>query len=465
MRYCGYQLVYGMCLLVVVACGRQTRVKNASAPLSFAQDIRPLLETKCVTCHQSANLGGHAPFAFASVQDIAARRDAVRAAIAENRMPPWSPDSSCTDYKNGTGLSSKEKKALLSWLDADDSFASVQSNEAATLSVNPERKSLGLGRTDKTLKPAAAYSPAVAPDEYRCFVLDWGESQLRYITGFRALPGTPAIVHHVIGFLAAPKDVAHFEKLDEADAKQGYSCFGGSGGTANWVGSWAPGQEGGDFPADTGIKVEPGSKIILQVHYNLAAETSPGVLSDLTSLEFKVDSQVAKEGFVMPWTNPLWTGHKQMPIPAGVADVKHAFEFDPTAFMSRIAKMFKDNMPFTLYSAFLHMHTLGSKGRLEIVREEGAKECLLDIPRWNFHNQAIYEFAVPKKFRPGDALGIECHWNNSGAHSLRASAGLSEHSEHGLLVNHATLKVPKDVYWGEGTGDEMCLGGFYITQD
>ena len=25
-------------------------------------------------------------------------------------------------------------------------------------------------------------------------------------------------------------------------------------------------------------------------------------------------------------------------------------------------------------------------------------------------------------------------------------------------------QMPKDVYWGEGTTDEMCLGGFYMTQ-
>jgi hypothetical protein len=25
-------------------------------------------------------------------------------------------------------------------------------------------------------------------------------------------------------------------------------------------------------------------------------------------------------------------------------------------------------------------------------------------------------------------------------------------------------RVPADVYWGEGTGDEMCLGAFYVTR-
>jgi hypothetical protein len=48
-----------------------------------------------------------------------------------------------------------------------------------------------------------------------------------------------------------------------------------------------------------------------------------------------------------------------------------------------------------------------------------------------------------------DILSIECHWDNSEAHQP---------------VQNGTQAAPKDLYWGEGTGDEMCLGGFYITR-
>ena len=45
-------------------------------------------------------------------------------------------------------------------------------------------------------------------------------------------------------------------------------------------------------------------------------------------------------------------------------------------------------------------------------------------------------------FNPGDKLYLECHWDNSGGNQTGA---------------------PKDTLWGEGTGDEMCLGVVYIT--
>ena len=35
-----------------------------------------------------------------------------------------------------------------------------------------------------------------------------------------------------------------------------------------WLGAWVPGTDAGDLPEGTGIRVEAGSKLLLQVHYN-----------------------------------------------------------------------------------------------------------------------------------------------------------------------------------------------------
>jgi hypothetical protein len=64
---------------------------------------------------------------------------------------------------------------------------------------------------------------------------------------------------------------------------------------------------------------------------------------------------------------------------------------------------------------------------------------MLRIPRWDFHWQNGYELKQAKVVRPGDRITIECHWDNS-------------------------LPGATDVSWGEGTGDEMCLGILYLTQ-
>jgi hypothetical protein len=131
-----------------------------------------------------------------------------------------------------------------------------------------------------------------------------------------------------------------------------------------------------------------------------------------------------------------------MTIPAGASDVVHRFAYDPTPFLSQLTNgLYQNNKPITVYGAALHMHTHGTHAKTEIWRGGSAsnKECLLDIPAWDFHWQSSYVFAQPKTFQPGDVLSLECHWDNTGA-------------------------TAKDIAWGEGTGDEMCLGTYLITQ-
>jgi hypothetical protein len=129
-----------------------------------------------------------------------------------------------------------------------------------------------------------------------------------------------------------------------------------------------------------------------------------------------------------------------MSIPAGAADVVHSWSLEPTPVMGYITDgVFKNNLPITLYSAALHMHTRGTHARMEILRGSGRRECLLDIPAWDFNWQGSYGLAQPTQLWNGDRLSLECHWDNSAA--------------------GATARA-----WGEGTDDEMCLGVFYMTQ-
>ena len=62
--------------------------------------------------------------------------------------------------------------------------------------------------------------------------------------------------------------------------------------------------------------MEPGSKIALQVHYN---SLNAGAQEDQTSIDFKIDDTVEKEGKIQPWTNPQWISGKAMSIPASLS--------------------------------------------------------------------------------------------------------------------------------------------------
>lgn len=401
----------------------------SNAP-TYHRDVKPLVEVKCNGCHVE---GGIAPFALDTYALVNQHKAAIKGAVQAGTMPPFPPAKGCTDYLGDRSLSEAQIKTLSDWADAGG-----PEGDAKDTPVAVEDTRTTLTRIDRTLKMPVAYTPKLLPDDYRCFLVDWPDTETSYVTGVGVKPGNAAVVHHVIAFLAKPDKVAAFQALDDAEEGAGWTCFGGPGdklGGSGWVGAWAPGALGNDYPAGTGIEIPPGSKIVMQVHYNTStAAPAP----DQSSIVLKVDKTVEKKAVIMPWTDISWVLQGKMEIPAHTADATHSYSADPSAYMDYLAKgIIATGTPFQIYSAGLHMHTRGTSAVTKIKRAGGGDECMLDIDRWDFHWQGSYGFEKPKTFNPGDELSLECHWNNPSASTLN---------------------------WGEGTGDEMCLGIFYATQ-
>jgi Copper type II ascorbate-dependent monooxygenase, C-terminal domain/Copper type II ascorbate-dependent monooxygenase, N-terminal domain len=419
-----------LALLALAAC-------SGAAPTWYA-DAQPIVAARCAGCHYA---GGIAPTSLQTYQEAFSQRQALRAQLASGTMPPWPPAAGCNTYLQDRSLPAAEKATLLAWLDGGATAGSPADAPKAATSTPA-----GLSRVDATLGLAAPYTPVLSPDEYRCFVLDWPEARARYVTGFAARPGNAALVHHVIAYLATPDQAAAYQALDNGDSAPGYTCFGGSGGPSQqMLGAWAPGSGGYDFPAGSGIAVQPGSKVILQIHYNTSVHLGQ---SDQSTIQVKLDDTVDRVAAVLPWTDPNWL-RGLMPIPAGQADVMHWFAFDPTPFLSLITQGVIPNGPVRIWSAALHQHLRGKSSRLEIKRASGAAECLLQIDAWDFHWQGSYGLAEPVTLNPGDQLSLTCHWDNSAANQP---------------VVDGVQVAPKDLNWGEGTGDEMCIGFLYVTR-
>ncbi len=400
--------------------------------ITYFQHVKPLVDAKCVGCHSDT---GIAPFSLTTYDELDEMAGVALINVENKTMPPWPPNPDCNDYFSDRSMTDAQIDLFKAWVDGGRVMGDPTA-EAAPLITEQTRMS----RVDVTLAMPTAYTPQTTtdnPDDYRCFVVPWTEATTKYVTGFRALPGNPKVVHHVIAFLAAPGEVATYNQLDADEAGAGYTCFGGTGGPSRtWLGAWAPGSLGSDMPTNTGLRVEAGSAIVLQVHYNVL---TAGVQPDLTRVELKLDDTVDKVAIIQPWTNPNWLDSQVMHIPAGAADVMHSFEYDASRLIGG---------PFTIWSAGLHMHTLGANAKASIVRADGSNECLMQIDDWNFHWQGNYGLRQPPVFNPGDKLRVECHFDNSPSNQP---------------IIGGQPRVPTDVYWGEGTTDEMCLGTFYLT--
>jgi hypothetical protein len=418
--------------LALAGCGEEESGEQASTP-TYYKDVEPILADRCVSCHQPGEIGDGS---FTSYEEVKALGPLIATATAARIMPPWLAEDGCNDYQHDPSLSDEQIATIGAWVtggmpagDPADAPPRQASND------DP-----GMSRIDHTLALPVAYTPVLTPDDYRCFLVDWPEDEVRYVTGFGVSPGNKTSVHHVIAFIASPAQVAIYEGLDAAEEGPGYTCYGGPGGPQDggtgFMGAWAPGTPPSDLPAGTGIRMEPGSKLIVQVHYNTVSwDGEP----DRTAIDVKVDPTVEHESQWAFFANPAWIYAGNMPIAAGDADATHSFAFDPTDYLYQ-------GRSFYIHQAALHMHTRGTEATLDIVRGDGADSCLLDIPRWDFNWQYPYRFQEAALLNPGDQLRITCHWDNSRPNSVGGRA-----------------EPPRDLNWGEGTNDEMCLGMVYVT--
>lgn len=393
----------------LVACGGPDPGPRGT---TWSQHVAPIVEERCVTCHQDGQI---APFALDTYEDAAAWGALLADVTAARTMPPFLADSSgaCQSFEDAGWLSDAEIDTLRDWVDA----GAPEGGRSEVLSAPPAEH---LDTPDLVVDLGVDYTPTLAPDDYRCFVVDPGLPADRFLTAFEVVPGDPRIVHHVILYTldsAAAEDAA--QNLDEADATPGYTCFGSAVvPESRPIAAWAPGTPATRLPEGTGLRLLGGRKLVVQVHYNTSAATG----SDRTAVRLELEEAVPSEALV------FLLADLQMEVPAGQASAEHTFELDLSTL----------GLPLGVYvrGVFPHMHTRGRSMRLEAVREQGT-ECLVDVPRWDFDWQRMYWYQRPVYVYPTDTLRLTCSYDTSGD--------------------------DEPVVWGEGTGDEMCLFGLVVT--
>jgi len=413
--------------------------------VTYYRDVKPLLDARCVQCHSPGNI---APFSLTTHEEAAPFAATLVDAADAGTMPPFPPDAACRDYSHNVTLTDAQRELLRAWSDAG-----APAGDPASEPPAPPQPGADI-IYDLELQLPAPYVPAILPDDYRCFLIDWPKDQETFVTALDVIPGERQIVHHVITYAIEPQDVPTYRALEDADPDPGYLCYGGPGASEEsqyrvpWLSAWAPGSAGGAFPAGTGLRVQPGSVIAVQVHYH----GFPGAKPDQSRIRIRTAPQVDRPAVIMPFTNLDWVlGTEEMHIPAGDPDVMLSHALDMTQYLTFLFPKgpFKGVQPFVVHAAGTHQHTLGTRNKLSIIRPDG-EDCLLEIPRWDFNWQGTYEFGATTTVRPGDRVRIECHWDNS--------------AENQPIVD-GVRQTPKDLGWGENTSDEMCLGMLYITAE
>ena len=428
-------------VLLSTSCG--------SPPPTYWADAKPILDGRCVSCHSPGEV---APFAL---NDYSAAADVARLlpGVLERRvMPPWLAAPGHRSYEADPSLTEEQLATLLAWEEAGAPEGEPTEEGDGLLSVYQ-----ALDRVDNQIPMQEPYVPGSIGDEYRCFVLHWPEDGGDYVTGFNALPGNRAVVHHIAAFLMPPDTLMGeglFETLDEweaIDPEPGYTCFGGPAGAegvnipAQQLAQWVPGGGAFTFPEGTGIPIPARSRIVLQMHYFSAG---PNPAPDTTTLEFRTEDEVEHRAAFAPWLDVGWVSGS-MDIPALAPFTEHSVQGDPRGFFRLAVGDLELDAGFRIHAALMHMHRLGVMGEIVLVRGDGSEEVVLEIPEWDFDWQINYILSDPLLFEDGDELRVRCVWDNSAENQP---------------MDGDVRREPRDVNWGEGTVDEMCVGNLYISE-
>jgi hypothetical protein len=352
------------------------------------------------------------------------------------------------------------------------------SQTAPAAAVPIRRLPLRAGEHRLAVRMPETYTPSpptgVGTDDYRCFLLDPKTTTDQMITGFNILPGNPDVVHHVILFRVPPDQVKEAEAKDASTPGQGWTCFGDSGigpgegqqiDDAPWLGAWAPGGKEQEYAPGFGETFPAGSRIVMQVHYNLLAGREP----DRSAAELRLAAASPKitplitQLFPAPVELPCRPAHSSNKLcdrAASVADVKARFGDGPgsTADLLHLlcgAGQIGEvqsctrtvNQRETVRGVAGHMHLLGKSIRIEVNPGTPRARTILNLPVWDFDNQGSRPIR-PAVLQPGDTVKVTCRHSQELRDRLPAFKGIPD----------------KYVVWGEGTTDEMCLGILLVTR-
>ena len=354
--------------------------------------------------------------------------------------------------------------------------------EAAQLAALPAGKKLPLRAGEHRMKLTMdeEYTPSAptgeGTDDYRCFLLDPHLDRDVWLTGSQVLPGNPQVVHHVILFRATPDQVAEAEAKDAETSDPGWTCFGGTGlggefakvDDAPWLAAWAPGGDEVKVRDGYGTKLEAGSRIVMQVHYNLLKGAAPDRSSASLRWMPATKALTPLHTYLMPSPVelPCREGHDYSTLcdrATAEADVRARFGADqnthnalhvlcntvpkPSQKSTCTRELWKG---MTIIGVAGHMHLLGRTIKIETNPGTPRARTILDIPIWDFDDQGSKPLPEPLHLDKGDTVRVTC---------------VHQQWLRDRLPAFATQREDRYVLWAEGSTDEMCLGTLTVAFD
>ncbi len=374
---------------------RTPSAKAAHANISYTETVAPILEAKCVSCHQEGSI---APFAMDRYEVVKGFAPMIRESIRTDRMPPWDVDAHVGTFKDDKSLSEEQARTLINWIEAGAPRGEGEDPLAAERHVAPEWP---LGEPDMIVDIPTYNVPAAGVVDYQYPVIDNPLSEGKWIKASTAKVSDRQTVHHILS--------SHVPE-GSRDLQSGGGALGGT------VGGYTVGMESVVQPEGIGVYVPAGGSFAYQMHYTPYGKES--VSAEQIGLYFYDEDE--KPELIM----------REMPL------VDQFIKIPPHDGNHKEVAYFNFPHDAILHTAVVHAHYRGTYSKLELQTPDGKRETVLNVPFYDFNWQRMYEFEEPIDIPAGSKLIATYIYDNSAR-------------------NPANPDPSKEITWGDQSFEEM----------
>jgi hypothetical protein len=424
-------------------------ISAADAPVTFTKDVLPILQKNCQSCHRPGQI---APMSLLTYQETRPWARSIKSKVESRQMPPWFADPQHGRFANDRSLSKGDIETIGNWVSAgtpqgDDKDAPPPIEWPADgWQIKP----------DIVVRGPEFRVPAHAPQdvvEWTTFVFPSGFTRDTWITSLEIKPSVLSVTHHICftfqphrpgvkyyeaNWSESPRDeegaaikaAAPARTTPSGNARAQQAAPPGRPGSegAGGFNCYVPGRAADDYrPFKAGKLIPANSDISFQVHYTpIGKEIVDRPLIGFTVAESAPEKRWMSFGIV--------GGGPNFAIPANDSNYKSPpFDLEFTADVDLV-----EMMP--------HMHVRGKDMTYHLVYPDGRDEVVLNVPKYDFNWQIMYQPAKPIRVPKGTKMYVDAHYDNSAA-------------------NRSNPNPNRTVYLGRMTWEEMMAPFFGVLID
>ena len=378
----------------------RVKAPAGSSDVSYCKQISRILDRHCVECHRPGEIG---PFSLTDYTEITGWGETILETIDSGRMPPWNANPKVGHFRNARTMPDSDKKLLREWVQAGMPYGDVK--DLAT----PSSFASGwqLGRDPELVvrtRDRPFHVPASGTVEYQYFVVDPHFEQDHWVSAAQVIPGSRQTVHHCIVFVRPP---------DGSDVRG-----------VGYLTGYVPGQRSFMLPPGYARRVPAGSKLVFQMHYTPNGTAQDDITQ--LGLTFRPESEVTHEVLT------LLAIDQEFEIPP------HASDFPVHGKVRWFPRQAE------LLAIVPHMHVRGKSFQV-FSRRQDETDQLLDVSRYDFNWQHVYELSKPIPLKSIDRLEFTARYDNS-------------------KNNPANPDPSQTVTWGDQTWEEMAIAFFEVAE-